>query len=81
MSADGKTEMKIAVFPSSLLFFILSARQAKALQILASKKEGEDVEKIQIIAKNLHFRTSIARTGMAPNYNVNKFIIAGIVLT
>jgi hypothetical protein len=72
--------MKIAVFPSSLLFFILSARQVKALSILASKKEGEDVEKIQIIAKNLHFCTSIARTGMAPNYEYTMLVSLSLLV-
>jgi hypothetical protein len=63
--------MPTAFFLFSLLVFILSARQLKALPILASA--GAE----KITAKYLHFRTSIVRTGMAPNYTVNKFIMAG----
>jgi hypothetical protein len=77
LSTDGKTAIEKAFSPSFLLVFILSARQVKALPILACKEWSKDVEKILMTAKNLHFRTSIARTGMAPN--VNKFIMAGIV--
>jgi|LakMenE01Jun11ns_1017448.scaffolds.fasta_scaffold7819140_1 hypothetical protein len=76
LSTAGKTAIEKAFSPSSLLVFILSARQVKALSILASKQWSEDVEKILITAKYLHFvLSSIVRIDVAPNYNVKWLVL------